>query len=136
MSTRRVITHTDDDGKSTFIIDGTAPNRYDIPDLGGIACTMIWKTDKGPASNRGTADAADCDWHLVPPNGGGGSTFQIVDIPAGSDKKESNPAGAFQDAIGDDAHVDSDVHDQMHKTTTVDLHRHHGRRSDRCYGER
>jgi quercetin dioxygenase-like cupin family protein len=119
MAGKRLITGVDANGKSTFIFDDTAANTYVADQIGGVAMSMIWQTHSAPASNTGSADAAEGPWKLMAEAGSGGSTFQIVVIPPHADKKNV-PSEETYNFIGGDTGVASDVHHQMHKTTTID----------------
>jgi mannose-6-phosphate isomerase-like protein (cupin superfamily) len=116
---RRVLTGHDQDGSSTIIADGLAPNVKEMPSFPGLALTDLWETASAPADNDGRADAAARPVHLEPPKNG--TLFRIVEFPPDSTRsKESDGSAGFK-AIGA-AHA-QDKHSSdpmMHKTSTID----------------
>jgi mannose-6-phosphate isomerase-like protein (cupin superfamily) len=116
---RRVLTGHDDQGRSTFIADGPAPNVKEMSAMPGLALTDLWETKGAPASNAGAGDAADRPVHLEPPKNG--TILRIVEFPPdsawrnrtdGKDGFKSIGAGHAQDKASADP--------MMHKTSTVD----------------
>ena len=79
---RRVLTGHDDQGRSTFIADGPAPNVKEMSAMPGLALTDLWETKGAPASNAGEGDAADRPVHLEPPKNG--TILRIVEFPPDS----------------------------------------------------
>ena len=117
---RRVVTGHDAQGRSIIAADGPAPNAKEIsPAFPGLAFTELWETTASPASNAGSADAADRPAHLEPNRNG--TIFRVVEFPPdaarpkGADSREGFKAigaGHTQDTKHGDA--------MMHKTATVD----------------
>jgi len=116
---RRVLTGHDDQGRSTFIADGPAPNVKEMSAMPGLALTDLWETSGAPASNAGDNDAAARPVHLEPPKNG--TILRIVEFPPdsawrnrtdGKDGFKSIGAGHAQDKASADP--------MMHKTSTVD----------------
>jgi len=116
---RRVLTGHDDQGRSTFIADGPAPNVKEMSAMPGLALTDLWETSGAPASNAGDKDAAARPVHLEPPKNG--TILRIVEFPPdsawrnrtdGKDGFKSIGAGHAQDKASADP--------MMHKTSTVD----------------
>lgn len=116
---RRVVTGHDDTGKSTFICDGPAPNILEMASMPGVALTDLWRTSTSPASNLGTADAAEGTIKLEPAKGG--TILRIVEFPPDKLWRGSADATAAFQSIGAGHapdHASSDP--MMHTTATVD----------------
>jgi mannose-6-phosphate isomerase-like protein (cupin superfamily) len=116
---RRVLTGHDQDGKSTIIADGLAPNVKEMPSFPGLALTDLWETTSAPADNDGHADAAARPIHLEPPEDG--TIFRIVEFPPDSTRPQASDGREGFKAIGA-AHA-QDKHSSdpmMHKTSTID----------------
>ena len=116
---RRVLTGHDQDGKSTIIADGPAPNVKEMPSFPGLALTDLWETTGAPADNDGHGDAAARPVRLEPPRNG--TIFRIVEFPPDSSRPKDADGSAGFKAIGA-AHA-QDRHSSdpmMHKTSTVD----------------
>lgn len=116
---RRVLTGHDQEGKSTIIADGPAPNVKEMPSFPGLALTDLWETASAPADNDGHTDAAARPVHLEPPKNG--TLFRIVEFPPDSTRPQTSDGRAGFKAIGA-AHA-QDKHStdpMMHKTSTVD----------------
>src|SRR5436853_1241688 len=81
---RRVVTGHTPEGRSTIIMDEPAPqvNPGATPDTGS---TVLWVTDRAPASFGGNEDAAPADVrNPVPPPWRGGTIFRVVDLAPAS----------------------------------------------------
>jgi mannose-6-phosphate isomerase-like protein (cupin superfamily) len=116
---RRVVTGHDKDGKSSFVIDGLAPNVKEMASMPGLALTDLWETATAPASNAGTRDAADRPVRLEPPRGG--TILRIVEFPPDDQWRKAADARAAFESIGAGHAQDSRSADpMMHKTATVD----------------
>ena len=76
---RRVVTGHDARGRSIFVSDGPSPHVLTIPGRPDFALTNLWVTDGAPASNAGSADAADRPVVLEPPRNG--AIFRVVEFP-------------------------------------------------------
>jgi mannose-6-phosphate isomerase-like protein (cupin superfamily) len=116
---RRVLTGHDSDGKSIIMTDGVAPNVLEMASMPGLALTDLWETKGSPASNEGSADAANRQVRLEPPQSG--TILRIVEFPPDTQWRQSANARAAFDSIG--AGHASDKHSadpMMHKTSTVD----------------
>lgn len=116
---RRVVTGHDSDGQSTIISDGPADNIKTMAGMPGLALTDLWETNGAPASNEGTADAADRPVQLEPPRNG--SILRLVEFPPDSRWRGATDGKAGFDSIGaghaQDAHSSDPM---MHKTATID----------------
>ena len=116
---RRVLTGHDADGKSAFIMDGSAPNVKEMAAMPGLALTDLWETKGAPARNEGAADNADRPVRLEPPRGG--TILRIVEFPPDSAWRGRTDGREGFDSIGaghaQDAHSSDPM---MHKTATVD----------------
>ena len=116
---RRVLTGHDADGKSIFLMDGSAPNVKEMASMPGLALTDLWETNGAPARNEGTADNADRPVRLEPP--ANGTILRIVEFPPDSAWRGRTDGRAGFDSIGaghaQDAHSSDPM---MHKTASVD----------------
>ena len=116
---RRVLTGHDADGKSTFLLDGLAPNVKEMPSFPGLALTDLWETKGAPASNAGDADAADRPIRLEPPKNG--TILRIVEFPPDSAWRQGTDGKVGFQSIGAGHAQDKHSADpMMHKTSTVD----------------
>jgi len=116
---RRVVTGHDQDGKSTFVIDGIAPNVKEMDSMPGLALTDLWETAGAPASNAGAADAAARPVRLEPPNNG--TILRIVEFPPDAAWRADVDARKAFESIGAGGAKDAHSADpMMHKTATVD----------------
>jgi mannose-6-phosphate isomerase-like protein (cupin superfamily) len=116
---RRVVTGHDAEGRSAIIADGAATNVKEIASFPGLALTDLWETAGAPASNAGSADAANRPVHLEPPKNG--TLFRVVEFPPDSNRPKSADSGEGFKSIGAghvQDHASSDP--MMHKTATVD----------------
>jgi hypothetical protein len=116
---RRVVTTHDAEGRSTFLMDGLAPNVKEMASMPGLALTDLWETKGAPADNAGAADNADRPVRLEPPRNG--TILRIVEFPPDSQwRRGADPREAF-DSIGAGHAADRRSSDpMMHKTATVD----------------
>jgi Cupin domain len=115
---RRVVTGHDAQGRSTFIMDGLAPNVKEMESMPGVALTDLWETTVAPADNTGTLDAVTRPVRLEPP--AVGSILRIVEFPPDTIWKGANAAKAFE-SIGAGHAPDAHSSDPMrHKTSTID----------------
>lgn len=116
---RRVVTGHDAEGKSVFLMDGLAPNIKEMASMPGLALTDLWETKGAPASNAGSADAADRPVRLEPPKNG--TILRIVEFPPDSQWRDRADARAAFDSIGAAHAPDRHSADpMMHRTATVD----------------
>ena len=116
---RRVVTGHDADGKSTFLIDGTAPNIKEMESMPGLALTDLWETTGTPANNTGHADAAARPVRLEPPKNG--TILRIVEFPPDAAWRANVDAKKAFESIGAGGAKDAHSADpMMHKTATID----------------
>jgi quercetin dioxygenase-like cupin family protein len=104
------------DGRATIVMDGPAPqvNPGAVAEGGS---TVLWATNRAPASNAGNEEAAPSGVRLpVPPATPGGSVFRIVDFP------RRGSAMAPPSALSGVRHTPerSARHPGFHQTDTVD----------------
>ncbi len=114
---RRVVTGHTPEGRSTIVMDEPAPqvNPGAFPDTGS---TVLWVTDRAPASNAGNADAAPAGVrNPVPPPSPGGTILRIVDFAPNS-RGPAAPASAL--AGVQHTQERSARHPGFHQTHTVD----------------
>ena len=116
---RRVVTATDEDGKSYFLFDGPAPNVKEMTGMTGLYLTDLWETEGPKARNTGTKDAGDRTVRLEPPEGG--TVFRIVEFPPDKTWRGKGDASKAFDSI-QAGHAPVAGHDDpmMHITDTVD----------------
>jgi len=116
---RRVVTGHDAEGKSTFLLDGLAPNVKEMASMPGLALTDLWETKGAPARNAGAADDADRPVRLEPPRNG--TILRIVEFPPDSAWRGRTDGRAGFDSIGAGHAQDARSSDpMMHRTATVD----------------
>jgi hypothetical protein len=116
---RRVVTGHDEDGRSTFLIDGIAPNIKEMESMPGLALTDLWETTGTPANNTGNADAAARPVRLEPPKNG--TILRIVEFPPDAAWRSNADARKAFESIGAGSAKDAHSADpMMHKTATVD----------------
>jgi hypothetical protein len=117
---RRVVTGHDAQGRSIILSDGPAASVKEMaPTFPGLALTDFWETTSSPASNVGSADAANRPVHLEPePNG---TIFRMVEFPPDSSRPKGADSREGFKAIGA-GHAQAAGHadPMMHKTATVD----------------
>src|SRR4029077_6301952 len=92
--TRRVVTGHDAEGKAVVLIDGAAPNAK-LRKATGLTSTLLWVTDRSPADNSRSADAAEREIGVAPPPSG--SIFRIVDFPPAADFGALDKAALLQE---------------------------------------
>jgi len=117
---RRVVTGHDAQGRSIIQSDGPAASVKEMaPTFPGLALTDLWETTASPASNAGSADAADRPVHLEPTRNG--SIFRMVEFPPDSTRPTHADAKKGFEAIGA-GHAQAAGHADamMHRTATVD----------------
>jgi uncharacterized cupin superfamily protein len=68
---RRVVTGTDDRGRSRVLYDGPAPRVKASAFKKGTGMTDIWMYESSPAPLGGTRDDGDLPFHFEPPDDGG-----------------------------------------------------------------
>jgi hypothetical protein len=117
---RRVVTGHNAQGKSIIIMDGPSPHILELDGMPGLALTNLWVTERAPAANTGSADAAARPIVLEPP--AQGTIFRVVDFPPDKDVFGKVDRGKAFAAMGAGHAMDrSDArHPAMHKTNTVD----------------
>jgi mannose-6-phosphate isomerase-like protein (cupin superfamily) len=116
---RRVVTGHDAQGRSIILSDGPATSVKEIPTFPGLALTDLWETGAAPASNAGSADAANRPVRLEPPKNG--TVFRVVEFPPDSARPQGGDSRKGFESIGA-GHVVATGHadPMMHKTATVD----------------
>jgi mannose-6-phosphate isomerase-like protein (cupin superfamily) len=116
---RRIVTATDENGKSYFLSDGMAGNIKEMAGMEGLYLTDLWETTGPRANNKGTADAASRPVHLEPPDGG--SILRIVEFPPDRNwRGKRDVSGAFSSIGAGHAPVVGHGDPMMHITNTVD----------------
>ena len=68
---RRLVTGTDEQGRSTIVWDGPAPNAGNAALAARTHCTNIWVWDRAPMPLSGTTDEGDTPYEFPGPRGGG-----------------------------------------------------------------
>jgi mannose-6-phosphate isomerase-like protein (cupin superfamily) len=117
---RRVVTGHDAQGRSIILSDGPAGSVKEMaPTFPGLALTDFWETTGSPASNAGSADAADRPVHLEPVRNG--TIFRMVEFPPDASRPQGADSREGFKAIGA-AHAQAAGHadPMMHRTATVD----------------
>ena len=90
-----------------------------IPGVPTFGLTNLWVTDRAPADNSGTGDAAARPVVLEPP--AGGTIFRVVEFPPDLTLAGFDRTAAFE-SMGAGHAMDRSAarHPGMHKTVTVD----------------
>src|SRR6059036_1026288 len=114
--TRRVVTGHDANGKAVILIDGAAPNAK-LRKATGLSSTLLWVTDRSPADNSASADAAEREIGVAPPPRG--SIFRVVDFPPAADFGAVDNAAMLRE-MGMAAGRGDARHAGMHRTHSVD----------------
>jgi hypothetical protein len=117
---RRIVTGHNANGRSVIIMDGPAPDVLASPVSPKVVGTLLWRTDRSPASNRGSEDMAPSGLRVpTPPQEKGGSVFRITEIPP--DKEFGDTSNIDMTASGAIASGEGRKrHFLFHKTNTVD----------------
>jgi hypothetical protein len=111
---RRVVTGHTPDGRATILQDGPAP-QVSPGAAPGAGSTVLWVTDRAPASNAGDADMAPGGETIpIAPRARGGTVFRIVDFMPGVASRFTESSGVQQTADRSARHAG------FHKTDTVD----------------
>ena len=117
---RRVVTGHNAEGKSMILMDGPSPHVLEVEGMPGLALIDLWVSDRSPAGNAGSADAADRQVVLEPPPRG--TIFRVVDFPPDKVMAGKVDRGKTFAAMGAGHAMDQSDrrHPGMHKTNTVD----------------
>jgi mannose-6-phosphate isomerase-like protein (cupin superfamily) len=116
---RRVVTATDESGKSYLHHDGVAENYKEMAGMDGLYLTDLWETAGPRASNRGAKDDAARPVHLEPPDGG--TILRIVEFPPDKNwRGKRDVSEAFSSIGAGHAPVEGHGDPMMHITGTVD----------------
>ncbi len=117
---RRIVTGHDEAGRSIIVADGPAPDVLQSQFSPLYWSTLLWLTDRAPASNRGNEDAAPAGLRVpTPPQHRGGTVFRISEIPPDSAHGDI----ATIDLASQGAHTSAagrQRHFLFHKTNSVD----------------
>ncbi len=114
---RRVVTGHDDTGTALIDMDGAAPNAR-VRSASGLTSTLLWVEDGTPADNEGSADKADREIGVSPPDGG--SVFRVVEFPP-EQEGETHSNEAVKAEMGLQPDDGAPVrHPGMHRTRSVD----------------
>lgn len=119
---RRIVTGHDASGRSIILSDAPSPHSMALAGVPDFGVTDIWKTDRAPASNEGSADACSGRITLAPP--ASGSVFRVVQFPPDKDyvgKWQPDAAFASLGESGSKAIDQSPSrHEAMHTTHSID----------------
>jgi len=120
---RRVVTGTDDSGKSLVIIDGGPSSTFGDPDLGGLF--EIWEDlASGPLEPRQHEDLGGAKPNLGPRKGNFQVRWFVVQpLPEGVPREALNAFARerFAQMGGAEHIVDQTQHPAMHTTHTIDV---------------
>ena len=114
--TRRVVTGYDASGRAIVLIDGAAPNAK-LRRATGLTSTLLWVTDRSPADNAGSADAAEREIGVAPPPRG--SIFRVVDFPPAAEFGAVDNAAMLRE-MGIASGQGGARHAGMHRTRSID----------------
>ena len=114
---RRIVTGHREDGRSTVLIDGPAPNVKHRE--AGNASTLIWVTDESPADVSRPEDRAARSIGVPPP---GTDIFRIAEFPSDSGGETLDHETVLRDfGIGADVvRGYPPRHPHIHRTRTID----------------
>lgn len=117
---RRIVTGTNEQGKSYIAMDGPSPHSIAVSDEPAFGLTNLWITNSSPADNSGNNDAAACRVVLEPP--ANGSIFRVVEFPPDIQLAGKVDLKAAFKAIDAEHSLDkgNPKHPAMHKTDSVD----------------
>ena len=118
---RRILTGHNEAGRSVILMDGPAPDQLQSLFSPAYWSTLIWETDRAPASNRGNEDTAPAGKRVpTPPRHRGGSVFRVSDIPPGQRIRRSQQGRYRGAGRAHDAKPARKRHFLFHKTDSVD----------------
>jgi len=118
---RRVVTGKDSTGKAVFISDGPAKNVHERPES-GTTNTVLWVTDRMPASLSDSGNAGGRKIGVEPPPSG--TIFRVVEFAP-----EKNVKTDFETRLSLMRNIrlgpegpsrDKPRHPGMHRTATID----------------
>jgi hypothetical protein len=113
---RRIVTGHTHESRSTIVSDEPAPQVTPgaVPQAGS---TVLWVTDRAPASNEGNADAAPAGVrHPIPPPWRGGTILRVVDFVP---RSQAVPSGTTLEGVNRTPER-TERHSGFHQTDTVD----------------
>jgi len=121
MTTRRIVTGHDKDGRAVILSDGPTPTVHDKLGRAGLVFEEIWETRATPAPIPPTEpEPTDHALKLAPP--AGGARIRVVEIPPEGRGDDRAVARAVFDNIGGGHALDEKAaHPFMHRTETVDF---------------
>ena len=114
--TRRVVTGHDASGRAVVLIDGAAPNAK-LRKATGLTSTLLWVSDRSPADNSGSSDAAEREIGVAPPPCG--SIFRVVDFPPAAELGAVDNAAMLRE-MGIAPGRGGARHAGMHRTKSID----------------
>lgn len=122
---RRVVTGTDEDGRSVILSDEAAPNSFRSDTVPGFGAAQIWHALPGPVSNDGDEDPAAAGRTIPMYPELGGVVFRVADFPPDTAYGTTGRDALFSDIGGSHAREDSvhsnDRHFWFHKTDSIDF---------------
>ncbi|PWU55483.1 hypothetical protein DLE60_28230 [Micromonospora globispora] len=121
---RRVVTGTDEHGRSYIVSDGVSPNRHSSPSVAGFGAAQIWYTEPGPISNAGEQDNGSADTVIPMHPDVRATIFRIADFPPDSAYTDAGKSALFAEIGGNAARAGAshseDKHFWFHKTDSID----------------
>jgi len=115
---RRVVTGHDQTGKAVVVIDAPAPN-VKVRKASNLVSTLMWTTHETPADISGSADRAEREIGVAPPQAG--SVFRVVDFPPlGEDAARMDNEAVTREMGIDRLQGKQARHPLMHRTRTLD----------------
>jgi hypothetical protein len=122
---RRVVTGTDERGRSYIVSDGEAPNVFRSPAVPGFGAAQVWTTAPGPVSNEGATDAAGSAAEIPMYPELRATIFRVADFPPDSAYDNAGKGQLFADIGGgearDGATHSAGRHFWFHKTDSIDF---------------
>lgn len=126
---RRIVTGHTDQGRSTVISDGPAPNVFASTEIEGFGAVVTWQTQPGDISNEGDDDPARAESDVPMYPKPGGTVFRIASFPPDEAYSSAAADSLFGDiggehardaAQGAGADADGDRHFWFHRTDSLD----------------
>ncbi len=117
ISVRRVVTTTDENGRSRFLFDGPSDAILEQPGR-GLIFHELWVTDGPLASNEGNEDAARRPIEHHPPTGG--SRFRVVEFLPDSERQHDLADQDYERLGASGIRVIGAADPTFHRNDTVD----------------
>ena len=117
---RRVVTATDEHGRSVIGFDDCGTNRIKSQAYPGLVLHELWSTLETPATAAGSADQAHRPFRIAP--AAGGSVFRTIELPPDDSDRKVDAAASDEEfgLSGQSETARAERHHTMHRTDTID----------------